>query len=139
MLTFGPENSLLWGTVLCLVGCLQHSWPVLTRCLHLVTIRNVSRYCQVFPGEQSLPSHPWERRTTLMKLSHTVIHTSAFLTFSPKGWRECSLAGWSHNFRSSLHALYTYSITLRLPTTGALSDPTFGKGCKTRDSRYFGV
>ena len=62
ILTFGLENTLLWGIGLFSVRCLQHSWPLPTRCSStqppapstFLTIKNVSRHCHMFPGEQNL-------------------------------------------------------------------------------------
>lgn len=55
---------------------------------HLVIIKNVSRCCQMFLGEQNLSPFLVEKNyATESQL--IVIYTSTFFTLSPKGWREC--------------------------------------------------
>ena len=59
------SQIILWRTVLCIAGSLQHPWPLLTRsnCFHLptVTTERVSRYCQISLGMKGSGNHlSWE-------------------------------------------------------------------------------
>lgn len=61
LLMFWMKNSLFWGSVLYIVECLAHSWPLPTRCHQyslIVTTKNISKYCQLSPGAKIAPN--WE-------------------------------------------------------------------------------
>lgn len=61
------DNSLLWGTGLCVVGCLAAPClcPLDTSSFPPVVTRNVSRHWQMFPRKQNCP---W-LRTTILELT----------------------------------------------------------------------
>lgn len=57
---FGLEHSLLWGVVLCIAGCVAASlgsthWMPVVSLPPVVTVRNVSRHCWMFPEQTKWP------------------------------------------------------------------------------------
>lgn len=71
--TFGPNNSLLWGAVLCIIACweaslVRYHQPSLPLPFLSCDNQIASRYCQMLRGGGQVGNCPWLRSTPVKSI-----------------------------------------------------------------------
>lgn len=82
LLTLGMDNSLLWGVVLYIIGCLAaylastHKMTVANPSPNCDNQKRLPRHCQMCPGRQSGP----QLRTSALALTRSIISPTEKIT-----------------------------------------------------------